>query len=48
MILRQKTELALILKFSMLTWLGAPFKKFSSLREQWAVKNQYISPGILP
>ncbi|KAI4311948.1 hypothetical protein MLD38_036810 [Melastoma candidum] len=24
---------------------GAPFKKFESLREEWAVKNCDISPG---
>ena len=26
---------------------GAPFKKFASLREEWALKNRYISPGWL-
>lgn len=26
---------------------GAPFKKFASLRDEWALKNCYISPGIL-
>jgi pyrophosphate--fructose-6-phosphate 1-phosphotransferase len=24
---------------------GAPFKKFASLRDEWALKNRYISPG---
>jgi len=24
---------------------GAPFKKFASLREEWALQNKYISPG---
>ncbi|TYG97119.1 hypothetical protein ES288_A10G012200v1 [Gossypium darwinii] len=24
---------------------GAPFKKFASVREDWALKNCYISPG---
>ena len=27
---------------------GAPFKKFASMRDEWALKNQYISPGKLP
>lgn len=26
---------------------GAPFKKFASLREEWALNNRYISPGLL-
>ncbi|MFS8025812.1 Pyrophosphate--fructose 6-phosphate 1-phosphotransferase subunit beta [Helianthus anomalus] len=24
---------------------GAPFKKFASKREEWALQNRYISPG---
>ncbi|XP_031276294.1 pyrophosphate--fructose 6-phosphate 1-phosphotransferase subunit beta-like [Pistacia vera] len=24
---------------------GAPFKKFASLRDEWALKNRYVSPG---
>ena len=24
---------------------GAPFKKFASMRDEWAIKNRYISPG---
>ena len=31
----------------MLDHSGAPFKKFASLRDEWALKNCYISPGIL-
>lgn len=26
---------------------GAPFKKFVSMREEWALKNRYINPGKL-
>lgn len=25
---------------------GAPFKKFASLRDEWALKNRYVSPGM--
>lgn len=25
---------------------GAPFKKFASKREEWALQNRYISPGM--
>lgn len=31
----------------MLDHSGAPFKKFASLRDEWALKNCYISPGII-
>ena len=24
---------------------GAPFKKFESMRDEWAIKNRYVSPG---
>lgn len=26
---------------------GAPFKNFASMRDEWALKNRYISPGKL-
>ena len=32
-------------KNSMILWSGEPFKKFASLRDEWAVENCYISPG---
>jgi hypothetical protein len=25
---------------------AAPFKKYASLRDEWAIKNRYISPGM--
>lgn len=25
---------------------GAPFRKFASMRDEWAMKNRYISPGM--
>lgn len=34
-----------VIKKAMVELDGAPFKKFALLREQWAVENQYISPG---
>ncbi|KAI4311950.1 hypothetical protein MLD38_036812 [Melastoma candidum] len=34
-----------VIKEAMAELDGAPFKKFESLREEWAVKNCYISPG---
>uniref|UniRef100_A0A5B7B5G2 Pyrophosphate--fructose 6-phosphate 1-phosphotransferase subunit beta n=1 Tax=Davidia involucrata TaxID=16924 RepID=A0A5B7B5G2_DAVIN len=34
-----------VLKKAMVELEGAPFKKFASLREEWAIKNRYISPG---
>ncbi|KAI4311961.1 hypothetical protein MLD38_036822 [Melastoma candidum] len=34
-----------VIKKAMVELDGAPFKKFASLREEWAVKNCYISPG---
>lgn len=27
--------------------VGAPFKKFESSRDDWAINNRYISPGKL-
>ncbi|RWW27350.1 hypothetical protein GW17_00008222 [Ensete ventricosum] len=26
---------------------GAPFRKFASMRDEWALNNRYISPGII-
>ncbi|XP_023520077.1 pyrophosphate--fructose 6-phosphate 1-phosphotransferase subunit beta-like [Cucurbita pepo subsp. pepo] len=34
-----------VIKKAMVELGGAPFKKFALFREQWAVENQYISPG---
>lgn len=34
-----------VIKKAMVELEGAPFKKFASLREEWAVNNHYISPG---
>nr|KJB67273.1 hypothetical protein B456_010G184300 [Gossypium raimondii] len=34
-----------VIKKAMVELDGAPFKKFASLREEWASKNCYISPG---
>ncbi|KAJ0018553.1 hypothetical protein Pint_09781 [Pistacia integerrima] len=34
-----------VIKKAMVELDGAPFKKFASLREEWALKNRYISPG---
>uniref|UniRef100_A0A803NZH4 Pyrophosphate--fructose 6-phosphate 1-phosphotransferase subunit beta n=1 Tax=Cannabis sativa TaxID=3483 RepID=A0A803NZH4_CANSA len=34
-----------VIKKAMVELEGAPFKKFASLRDQWAIKNCYISPG---
>lgn len=28
-----------------ITILGAPFKKFASMREEWALRNHYRNPG---
>lgn len=27
-------------------FVGAPFKKFASKREEWALKNRYLNPGM--
>ncbi|KAM7501010.1 hypothetical protein LguiA_025424 [Lonicera macranthoides] len=34
-----------VIKKAMVELEGAPFKKFKSLREEWALSNRYISPG---
>ncbi|KAF3973695.1 hypothetical protein ACB098_05G166600 [Castanea mollissima] len=34
-----------VIKKAMVELDGAPFKKFASLRDEWAIKNCYFSPG---
>ncbi|KAJ9686506.1 hypothetical protein PVL29_015417 [Vitis rotundifolia] len=34
-----------VIKKAMVELEGAPFKKFASLRDEWALKNRYVSPG---
>lgn len=34
-----------VIKKAMVELDGAPFKKFASERDEWAIKNRYISPG---
>ncbi|KAI8525049.1 hypothetical protein RHMOL_Rhmol13G0197800 [Rhododendron molle] len=34
-----------VIKKAMVELDGAPFKKFASMREEWAINNRYISPG---
>ncbi|XP_073121029.1 pyrophosphate--fructose 6-phosphate 1-phosphotransferase subunit beta isoform X2 [Henckelia pumila] len=34
-----------VIKKAMVELEGAPFKKFASLREEWALQNRYLSPG---
>ncbi|TVU28446.1 hypothetical protein EJB05_19963 [Eragrostis curvula] len=34
-----------VIKKAMVELDGAPFKKFASLRDEWAIMNRYISPG---
>ncbi|KAL6539759.1 hypothetical protein OROHE_011530 [Orobanche hederae] len=36
-----------VIKKAMVELEGAPFKKFASMRDQWALKNQYFNPGPL-
>ncbi|CAI9086849.1 OLC1v1020770C1 [Oldenlandia corymbosa var. corymbosa] len=36
-----------VIKKAMVELEGAPFKKFASLREDWAINNRYLSPGII-
>lgn len=36
----------LYIELLMMDISGAPFKKFASLREEWALNNRYISPGM--
>lgn len=34
-----------VIKKAMVELEGAPFKKFASMRDDWAINNRYISPG---
>ncbi|KAL6546789.1 hypothetical protein OROMI_022510 [Orobanche minor] len=34
-----------VIKKAMVELQGAPFKKFASMREEWALKNRYLNPG---
>ncbi|KAJ4730094.1 Pyrophosphate--fructose 6-phosphate 1-phosphotransferase subunit beta [Melia azedarach] len=34
-----------VIKKAMVELEGAPFKKFASLRDEWTLKNRYLSPG---
>ncbi|KAF5726466.1 pyrophosphate--fructose 6-phosphate 1-phosphotransferase subunit beta [Tripterygium wilfordii] len=34
-----------VIKKAMVELEGAPFKKFASLRDDWSLKNRYVSPG---
>ncbi|XP_077216797.1 pyrophosphate--fructose 6-phosphate 1-phosphotransferase subunit beta-like [Tasmannia lanceolata] len=34
-----------VIKKAMVELEGAPFRKFASMRDEWALKNRYISPG---
>ncbi|KAI9176593.1 hypothetical protein LWI28_004748 [Acer negundo] len=34
-----------VIKKAMVELEGAPFKKFESLRDEWGLKNRYVSPG---
>ncbi|GAB4830805.1 hypothetical protein Ancab_004835 [Ancistrocladus abbreviatus] len=34
-----------VIKKAIVEFEGAPFKKFASMRDEWALKNRYISPG---
>ncbi|OVA03439.1 Phosphofructokinase domain [Macleaya cordata] len=36
-----------VIKKAMVELEGAPFRKFASMRDEWAFKNRYISPGML-
>ncbi|KAG5545622.1 hypothetical protein RHGRI_017944 [Rhododendron griersonianum] len=35
-----------VIKKAMVELEGAPFKKFASVREEWAIKNRYFNPGL--
>nr|GMD83015.1 pyrophosphate--fructose 6-phosphate 1-phosphotransferase subunit beta [Ipomoea batatas] len=35
-----------VIKKAMVELDGAPFKKFASMRGEWAIKNRYLSPGM--
>ncbi|KZV27355.1 pyrophosphate--fructose 6-phosphate 1-phosphotransferase subunit beta-like [Dorcoceras hygrometricum] len=34
-----------VIKKAMVELEGAPFKKFESMRDEWAMKNRYVNPG---
>ncbi|XP_043689176.1 pyrophosphate--fructose 6-phosphate 1-phosphotransferase subunit beta [Telopea speciosissima] len=34
-----------VIKKAMVELEGAPFRKFASMRDEWAIKNRYVSPG---
>jgi pyrophosphate--fructose-6-phosphate 1-phosphotransferase len=34
-----------VIKKAMVELEGAPFRKYASMREEWALKNRYLSPG---
>ncbi|XP_072992492.1 pyrophosphate--fructose 6-phosphate 1-phosphotransferase subunit beta-like [Typha latifolia] len=34
-----------VIKKAMVELDGAPFRKFASMRDEWALKNKYVSPG---
>ncbi len=42
---RRKGKFKPVIKKAMVELDGAPFKRFASLRDQWAVKDSYLSPG---
>jgi pyrophosphate--fructose-6-phosphate 1-phosphotransferase len=42
---RRKGKFKPVIKKAMVELDGAPFKKFVSLRDQWAVEDSYLCPG---
>ncbi|CAN1149137.1 Pyrophosphate--fructose 6-phosphate 1-phosphotransferase subunit beta [Linum perenne] len=42
---RRHGKFKAVIKKAMVELEGAPFKKFASLRDEWALKNRYTSPG---
>eukprot|EP00252_Welwitschia_mirabilis_P011876 TRINITY_DN2638_c0_g2_i1.p1 TRINITY_DN2638_c0_g2~~TRINITY_DN2638_c0_g2_i1.p1 ORF type:complete len:566 (-),score=118.83 TRINITY_DN2638_c0_g2_i1:423-2120(-) len=42
---RRKGKFKPVIKKAMVALDGAPFKKFASRREEWALKDNYVSPG---
>ncbi|ERM93992.1 hypothetical protein AMTRI_Chr05g69560 [Amborella trichopoda] len=42
---RRKGKFKPVIKKAMVELEGAPFQKFVSMRDEWALKNRYISPG---
>jgi pyrophosphate--fructose-6-phosphate 1-phosphotransferase len=42
---RRKGKFKPVIKKAMVELDGAPFKKFASQRDQWAVEDSYLSPG---